>query len=127
MWVVEQPEAIEEFLSDVEGKELVEVVSEKGIDGAKSAVYDYFIGFPAASIEKLANQLSTDDFFQGVYYYIRERESGKAPEAIRKDQPEEMEFGVSLVTVHQFGQEMYFKKLEEVYQRYIVWQMLNKK
>ena len=88
-------------------------------------LYDYFIGFPAASITKFAEQLQTDDFFQGVYYYIREREAGRTPQDIMANQPEEMEFAISLATVHTIGQEMYAKKLEEGYQRYLVWKKLQ--
>ena len=125
MWALEQPDKWEEFLGDIEDKEILEAASEQGISAVKGALYDYFIGFPAASITKFAEQLQTDDFFQGVYYYILEREAGKTPETVRENQPEEMEFSVSLATVHSFGQEIYFKKLEEGYQRYLVWRKLQ--
>jgi len=125
VWALEQPDSWEEFLGDIEDKEILEVASEKGISAVKDSLYEYFIGFPAASITKFAEQLQTDDFFQGVYYYIRERETGRTQQDIMANQPEEMEFAVSLATVHTFGQEMYSKKLEEAYQRYLVWKRLQ--
>jgi hypothetical protein len=87
----------------------------------------YFMAFPAESIKKFADELSKDDFFQGVYYYIREREGGKSQESIMKNQPEEMEFSVSVGTVESFGETTYFNKLEEAYQRYKAYKELNKK
>lgn len=126
IWLTEQPDAMEEFLGSIEDKEIGEAVQEKSIESVKDGLYEYFIGFPAASVEKFASEINTDDFFQAVYYYIREREAGKTPEFIQANQPEEMEFAVSVATVETFGKVTYFNKLEESYQHYRVWQMLMK-
>ncbi|MBN2423273.1 hypothetical protein JXB41_08680 [Candidatus Woesearchaeota archaeon] len=126
-WAIENGQWAGELVNDMIDKGFLDPVKDASYASVLGKLKSYFIAFPAASVTKLAEELSADDFFQGVYYYIREREAGRTQEQIMKNQPEEMEFSVSVGTVESFGQKTYFNKLEEAYQRYRAYQELNKK
>ncbi len=89
-----------------------------GSDLWLGGLHSYGTTFPAEAVNKLASELQTDDFAQGMSYYMKYREEGKTPQELMNDPPIDMDLAISAGTASSLGNIMLIQKYEEGYQRY---------
>ena len=89
-----------------------------GSDMIIGGISSYGTTFPAEAVNKLASELQTDDFAQGMSYYMKYREEGKTPQELMNNPPDDMDLAISAGTASSLGNLMLIQKYEEGYQRY---------